>query len=165
MEILRTENLCKTYGSGEYSEPLSEVFSDVAQIMAIPAELHRISLIFEDNGVLLQCDKKWLCEALFNIVKNCIEHTPEGGTVQMKAESNSLYTKITVSDNGQGIQKDDLPHIFERFYKGKNADDDSVGIGLALSKAIIEKSGGTVSVDSEIGIGSTFIIKIFHLEK
>ena len=83
----------------------------------------------------------------------------------MKAESNSLYTKITVSDNGQGIQKDDLPHIFERFYKGKNADDDSVGIGLALSKAIIEKSGGTVSVDSEIGIGSTFIIKIFHLEK
>ena len=83
----------------------------------------------------------------------------------MKAESNSLYTKITVSDNGQGIQKDDLPHIFERFYKGKNADDDSVGIGLALSKAIIEKSGGTVSVDSEIGNGSTFIIKIFHLEK
>ena len=148
-----------------HSEPLSEVFSDVAQSMAIPAELHRISLIFEDNGVLLQCDKKWLCEALFNIVKNCIEHTPEGGTVQMKAESNSLYTKITVSDNGQGIQKDDLPHIFERFYKGKNADDDSVGIGLALSKAIIEKSGGTVSVDSEIGIGSMFTIKIFHLEK
>ena len=148
-----------------HSEPLSEVFSDVAQSMAIPAELHRISLIFEDNGVLLQCDKKWLCEALFNIVKNCIEHTPEGGTVQMKAESNSLYTKITVSDNGQGIQKDDLPHIFERFYKGKNADDDSVGIGLALSKAIIEKSGGTVSVDSEIGIGSMFTIKFFHLEK
>ena len=143
-------------------EPLGEIFKEVTQNLAVLAELKGVPIITDDNAVTLPCDKKWLCEALSNITKNCVEHTDNGGTVQMKAESNPLYTKITVSDNGQGIQKDDLPHIFERFYKGKNADDDRVGIGLALSKAIIEKSGGTVSVDSAIGTGSTFTIKIFH---
>ena len=143
-------------------EPLGEIFKEVTQNLAVLAELKGVPIITDDNAVTLPCDKKWLCEALSNITKNCVEHTDNGGTVQMKAENNPLYTKITVSDNGQGIQKDDLPHIFERFYKGKNADDDRVGIGLALSKAIIEKSGGTVSVDSAIGTGSTFTIKIFH---
>ena len=143
-------------------EPLGEIFKEVTQNLAVLAELKGVPIITDDNAVTLPCDKKWLCEALSNITKNCVEHTDNGGTVQMKAENNPLYTKITVSDKGQGIQKDDLPHIFERFYKGKNADDDRVGIGLALSKAIIEKSGGTVSVDSAIGTGSTFTIKIFH---
>ncbi len=141
--------------------PLGEVFSEACKSVDVLAELKGVSVLSSDNSVSLSCDKKWLCEAITNIVKNCVEHTPEGGEVRLCAEVNRLYTKITVSDNGQGIDKTDLPHIFERFYKGKNSSDESVGIGLALSKAIIEKAGGTVRADSETGNGSLFTIKFF----
>lgn len=143
-------------------EPLGEVFSEVTQNIAVLAELRGVSVTTDDNGVTLECDKKWLCEALSNIAKNCVEHTDEGGEVGLSAETNPVYTTITVSDNGQGIAPEDLPHIFERFYRGKNAADDSVGIGLALSKTIIEKAGGTIRVDSGPGKGSNFSIKFFQ---
>ena len=142
-------------------EPLGDIFSEVTQNIAVLAELKGVSVTADDNGVTLDCDKKWLCEALSNIAKNCVEHTDEGGAVRLSAESNPLYTKITVSDNGQGIAPEDMPHIFERFYRGKNAADDSVGIGLALSKTIVEKAGGTIRVDSEPKKGSTFTVKLF----
>lgn len=141
---------------------VSTVFTEVCKNLAVLAELKNVTLQSSDNGATLNGDKKWLCEALTNIAKNCVEHTPDGGTVALCAESNPLYAKITVSDNGQGIDKDDLPHIFERFYKGKNADDDSVGIGLALSKAIIGKSGGNLRASSEEGKGSVFTVKIYN---
>ena len=143
-------------------EPLKEIFSEVTQNIAVLAELRGVSVTAADNAVTLGCDKKWLCEALTNIVKNCVEHTGAGGKVKISAEANPLYTAITVSDNGQGIAPEDLPHIFERFYRGKNAADDSVGIGLALAKAIIEKAGGTIRAASEAGKGSEFSIKFFH---
>ena len=143
-------------------EPLSEIFFEAAQNIAVLAELKGVTVTTTDNAVTLGCDKKWLCEALSNIAKNCVEHTDNGGKVKLTAETNPLYTAITVSDNGQGIAPEDLPHIFERFYRGKNAADDSVGIGLALSKAIIEKAGGTIRVESEPGKGSAFMIKFFH---
>lgn len=146
-------------------EQLGEIFSEVTQNIAVLAEIKGVSVITDENAVKLECDKKWLCEALSNIAKNCVEHTDSGGEVRLTAEQNPIYTKITVSDNGQGIDKEDLPHVFERFYRGKNAGDDSVGIGLALSKAIIEKAGGTIRVDSEPGKGSTFTIKFFHSNK
>ena len=142
-------------------EPLGDIFSEVTQNIAVLAELKGVSVTADNSGVTLDCDKKWLCEALSNIAKNCVEHTDEGGAVSLSAESNPLYTKITVSDNGQGIAPEDLPHIFERFYRGKNAADDSVGIGLALSKTIVEKAGGTIRVDSEPKKGSTFTVKLF----
>nr|WP_316612350.1 HAMP domain-containing sensor histidine kinase [uncultured Ruminococcus sp.] len=143
-------------------EPLSEIFSEVNQSIAVLAELRGVTVTANDNGVSLECDKKWLCEALSNIAKNCAEHTDEGGEVRLTAEANPLYTKITISDNGSGIDKTDLPHIFERFYKGKNADENSVGIGLALAKTIIQKSGGTVSADSEPGKGASFTVKFYN---
>ena len=143
-------------------EPLSEIFSEVNQSIAVLAELRGVTVTANDNGVSLECDKKWLCEALSNIAKNCAEHTDEGGEVRLTAEANPLYTKITISDNGSGIDKTDLPHIFERFYKGKNADENSVGIGLALAKTIIQKSGGTVSADSEPRKGASFTVKFYN---
>ena len=88
-----------------------------------------------------------MAEALGNITKNCIEHTPAGGKVQMRMESNPMYFEIVVEDNGDGIDPADLPHLFERFYRGKNASKDSVGIGLALSRAVIERHGGVVDVE------------------
>ena len=143
-------------------EPLSAIIFEAARNIAVLAELKGVAVTTTDNAVTLDCDKKWLCEALSNIAKNCVEHTDNGGEVKLTAETNPLYTAITVSDNGQGIAPEDLPHIFERFYRGKSAADDSVGIGLALSKAIIEKAGGTIRVESEPGKGSAFMIKFFH---
>lgn len=143
-------------------ENVADIFDDCIQNTAILAEIRGVNVTADCENVILNCDRKWLGEAISNIVKNCIEHTPEGGTVTLKTEQNKLYTKLTIEDNGCGIAPEDLPHIFERFYKGKNSDKDSVGIGLAMSKAIIEKAGGFITADSEIGKGSKFTIKFFN---
>lgn len=127
---------------------------------AVMAEILGVRLETDCNEIL-NCDRKWLCEAITNIIKNCIEHS-HNGNIKITAEQNKLYTKISIKDNGSGIDKEDLPHIFERFYKGKNSSDDSVGIGLALAKSIIEKQGGYISVSSELNKGSEFVIKFFN---
>src|SRR5690606_9728241 len=106
-------------------------------------------------------DLNWTVEAIVNILKNCIEHTPKGGTITIQFEENSLYTFIIIQDNGQGIARDDLPHIFKRFYKGKNAESESVGIGLAMAHSIIKNQMGTLEVNSVEGEGTRFIIKFF----
>lgn len=107
-------------------------------------------------------DKGWTSEALTNILKNSIEHTKQYGKISICYENNSLYHKITISDNGEGIEKEDLPHIFERFYKGKGRKEmkktDSIGIGLALSKSIIEGQGGFLEVESIKEKGSKFTV-------
>lgn len=128
---------------------------------AVMAEILGVRLETDCNDIILNCDKKWLCEAVTNIIKNCIEHS-QNGNIKITADQNKLYTKISIKDNGSGITKEDLPHIFERFYKGKNSSDDSVGIGLSLAKTIIEKQGGYISVSSELNKGSEFVIKCFN---
>lgn len=128
---------------------------------AVMAEILGVRLETDCNDIILNCDKKWLCEAVTNIIKNCIEHS-HNGNIKITADQNKLYTKISIKDNGSGITKEDLPHIFERFYKGKNSSDDSVGIGLSLAKTIIEKQGGYISVSSELNKGSEFVIKFFN---
>ena len=142
-------------------ENLADIFDDCIQNTAILAEIRRVNVTADCENVILKCDRKWLGEALSNIVKNCIEHTPEGGSVTLKAEQNKLYTKLTIEDTGCGIAPEDFPHIFERFYKGKNSDKGSIGIGLAMSKAIIEKAGGFITADSKMDKGSKFTIKYF----
>lgn len=129
---------------------------------AVMAEICNASV--ENNceqGSIVDCDKKWLCEAITNIIKNCIEHS-QNGTIKITSEQNKLYTKISIKDNGSGINEEDLPHIFERFYKGKNSSEDSVGIGLALARSIIEAQGGYISVSSELNVGTEFVIKFFN---
>lgn len=128
---------------------------------AVMAEILGVRLETDCNDIILNCDRKWLCEAVTNIIKNCIEHS-HNGNIKITADLNKLYTKISIKDNGSGIAKEDLPHIFERFYKGKNSSDDSVGIGLSLAKTIIEKQGGYISVSSELNKGSEFVIKFFN---
>jgi signal transduction histidine kinase len=128
---------------------------------AVMAEILGVRLETDCNDIILNCDIKWLCEAVTNIIKNCIEHS-QNGNIKITADQNKLYTKISIKDNGSGITKEDLPHIFERFYKGKNSSDDSVGIGLSLAKTIIEKQGGYISVSSELNKGSEFVIKFFN---
>lgn len=128
---------------------------------AVMAEILGVRLETDCNDIILNCDRKWICEAITNIIKNCIEHS-QNGNIKITADQNKLYTKISIKDNGSGITKEDLPHIFERFYKGKNSSDDSVGIGLSLAKTIIEKQGGYISVSSELNKGSEFVIKFFN---
>jgi signal transduction histidine kinase len=106
-------------------------------------------------------DLKWQVEAITNIIKNSLEHSKEYSEILIEVRDNLVYSEILIKDNGSGISKEDLPHIFERFYKGKNATNDSVGIGLALAKSIIEKDNGTISVLSN-DKGTTFMIKYFH---
>ena len=112
-----------------------------------------------DSKIKVICDVKWQVEALTNIIKNSIEHSAPNSNIDIKYEQNKMYTKIEIQDYGKGIAKEDLPHIFERFYKGKNASSDSIGIGLALAKVIIEKNNGNIRVESEEGNGSKFVIK------
>lgn len=118
-----------------------------------------IKLNIKDNPVI-KCDFKWQVEAISNIIKNCVEHSEKDSCVDILVEDNKVYSNIIIKDYGTGISKEDLPHIFERFYKGKNATPDSVGIGLSLAKTIIEKDNGTISVDSNEN-GTQFVIKYF----
>ena len=106
-------------------------------------------------------DENWTVEALRNIIKNCIEHMEPGGELYVAAEENHLYQTIIIRDNGCGISREDLPHIFDRFYRGKNSSGDSVGIGLSLSRAIIEKQNGSILAASEPGKGTSFEIRFY----
>ncbi len=115
--------------------------------------------IIKDSEIV--CDEMWQVEAISNIMKNCVEHSKEEQTVGVIINTNNIYSQITIKDNGVGISKQDLPHIFDRFYKGKNSTSNSIGIGLALAKTIISKSNATIQVESEEGKGTTFIIKYF----
>lgn len=146
-------------------ESVEDIFTECVQKTSVLAEIKGVEVESECvQNIQLKCDFKWLAEAISNITKNCIEHTAEGGKVRLFAEQNPLFTKIVISDNGCGIESEDLPHIFERFYKGKNSSADSVGIGLALAKTIIEKTNGSIVVNSTVGKGTEFVIKFYRIE-
>jgi len=131
--------------------------------LGIPLEIKALQLSLEgDEEVSFTGDFEWSCEALINIIKNCIEHTPENGFLKISFDQNPLYTVIKVADSGAGIAPEDIPHIFNRFYKGKNAAEDQVGIGLAMARAIVEKQGGDIAVKSDPGRGSEFTIKFYR---
>ena len=119
-----------------------------------------IKVVFHDN-VKLVCDLNWQVEAIINILKNCIEHSSENSFINIEVIDNKIYKEIIIKDSGEGIDKKDLLHIFERFYKGKNSSKDSVGIGLALAKKIIEMNNGSISVNSVKGKGTIFTIRYY----
>lgn len=114
-----------------------------------------------DEQATFTGDLNWTVEALINILKNCVEHTSEGGDISIRFSENALFTEVTISDTGAGISREDLPYIFKRFYKGKNASDESVGIGLAMAHSIITSQQGDVEVKSDPGAGTTFDIKFY----
>lgn len=127
------------------------------------AESKNINIeVNNQDNIKLICDAKWQTEAITNILKDCIEYSKENSTITIDIDSNKIYKQITIKDNGEGIDEKDLPHIFERFYKGKNSSKDSVGIGLALAKTIIEKDNGSIKVDSIKGKETKFTIKYYE---
>lgn len=129
---------------------VAKLLKNAYNTLSIPLDLRNIQFQCEiDDSVSTLCDMSWTTEAIENILKNCMEHTPEGGTISVTATQNPLYTLIRIEDSGTGIAKEDLPHIFERFYRGKHADTQSVGIGLALSRRIITAQNGTIQAGNK----------------
>ena len=139
---------------------LEKMIDEILENLEVMIELKQIKII-KEIGVNTEIigDYNWNKEAIQNIIKNAIEHTEEGKKVIIKVAKNDVYTSIAIQDEGEGIEKEELKHIFERFYKAKGANEESFGIGLSLSKSIIEKQNGYISVESEIGKGTTFTIK------
>ena len=140
---------------------LINIINKTIEPIRIPLELKNINLnVSCSNDIKVNVDVNWTTEALINILKNAMEHTLENGNINIVCSDNPLYTMISISDDGCGISKKDLPHIFERFYKGMS-NKESIGIGLNMSKKIIESENGNISVKSKENEGTTFIIKLF----
>ena len=139
---------------------VKKLIDNVINNLAIMIDIKNIKIEEKiDEDVILRADYNWQLEALTNIIKNCIEHSKEDSKIKIEVENNSIFVKIKITDEGEGIAKEDLSHIFERFYKSKQASENSIGIGLPLAKTIIEKENGYIKIDSELGKGTTFEIK------
>ena len=139
---------------------LRSILEEAVKNVSVLADLKNVEiLIFGGKEIKINCDKKWQVEAVTNILKNAVEYSEENSKIEISFSQNKMYTKLEIKDYGKGISKEDLPHIFERFYKSKNSSSDSAGIGLALAKSIIQNSNGYISVESSLKKGSTFTIK------
>ena len=142
---------------------VNAMIADILADLDVLIELKRLDVHVDiSDEISFDGNYSWNKEAVLNVVKNAVEYTVEGKNIFISAEENDLYTKIVIRDEGKGIDEKDLPHVFERFYKRNNSAEDSFGIGLALSKSIIEKQDGFISVDSKVGVGTVFTIKYFR---
>ena len=135
--------------------------SKAAAPFLIPMELRGLQLTTRIGDESFTGDLSWSTEALGNIIKNCMEHTPEGGAITIEAEETAIFTRISVEDSGQGFEPSDIPHLFERFYRGSNASSESIGIGLALCRAIISRQNGTITAENAPSGGARFVIKFY----
>lgn len=140
-------------------ENISNIVNEAIKNVSMLCDLKNIDIIFSNEDFNINCDFKWEVEAITNILKNCVEHSKNSSKITIEYDTNNMYLEITIKDNGTGIDAEDLKHIFERFYKGKNSSKDSIGIGLSLAKTIIEKDNGYIIVKSEVGVGTTFQIR------
>lgn len=140
---------------------IEDLVNNSVQKVSTLADLKNIKINISGNlEETIICDMNWQIEAISNIIKNGIEHSKEDSKIDIKTETNNIYTKIEITNYGNKIDEEDQKHIFERFYKGKNSKEDSIGIGLALSKSIIETNNGRISVNSN-DKKTSFIIKFF----
>lgn len=136
------------------------LIDNIVSNLAILIELKNIEIITNvDEKATFIADYKWQQEALTNILKNAIEHSKQNSRIYITVENTSLFLKIIIKDEGSGIDKEDLKHIFQRFYKTKNSSENSIGIGLPLAKAIIEQSNGYIKVETKYGEGTSFEVK------
>lgn len=141
---------------------VKKMLNKALEPLLIPMELKNQQLSIScDENLFVAVDENWTIESILNVIKNGIEHTPVGGEIAISCKETPLYTQIIIADSGEGISPEDAPHIFERFFKGKNAGPDSIGIGLAMSKTILQSQGYDIVMESQIGIGTRFIIKFF----
>lgn len=143
------------------SSSLYKILEKSYNNISMLCDLKNIKVYIDCNkDIIINCDPIWQAEAITNILKNAVEHSKEKSTVSVIVKENKVYTSIKIENTGLPIDKKDLPHIFERFYKGKNSSKDSIGIGLALSKSIIEKNGGKIKVECDQN-KTIFTVKYF----
>lgn len=141
---------------------IKDLIEKRASPLAISMDLKDQQLFVNVKDEFFTGDIAWTGESIGNILKNCSEHTPNSGSITVNAEQTAIYTQITIQDTGKGFDREDLPHIFTRFYKGKNASIQSVGIGLALARMIITNQNGTIKAENSPTGGAKFTIKFYH---
>lgn len=141
---------------------LQKLINESCEPFLISLDLKNVKLqINIDKKAFIICDKNWTIEAISNIVKNALEHVKENGTITIQSITNPIYLKLEIIDDGEGIKAEEINHIFERFYHG-NKNKDSIGIGLNMSKMIIEKQKGHIEVESKLNKGTKFSIYFYH---
>lgn len=133
------------------------------QTLEISMELKNQSVLLDiQEGCGFTGDYAWSTEAVMNVLKNCMEYTPENGNIYITAKANPLYTELAIRDSGPGISESDLAHLFERFYRGRQAGKNSFGIGLALTRSILNKENATIKAENVPEGGSRFILRFHH---
>lgn len=140
---------------------ISSVINQSLAPLSITLELKGITVENTAEDFEFDGDAEWTGEALMNIIKNCAEHTDSGGILTFASKKTTVYNSLFIKDNGCGIDAEDLPHIFERFYHGKNSSQESVGIGLALAKDLLEKEKADIFVKSAVNVGTEFEIRFY----
>lgn len=143
---------------------LVPLFKRINASLSFLLDQHEIEVVINSpEDVSIVGDESWLYEAFTNLMKNAIEHSTIQSEIEVNISKTALYTQVDFADHGEGISEKDLPHIFERFYRGSNASTNSVGIGLALSREIIKAHMGDIDVISKVNEGTTFRIKFYQL--
>lgn len=142
------------------SENLADMMGEIELHFAYRAKQEQKELLLSgDEDILLLCDRDWLVEAIENIVKNAFDHTDSGDLIRIQWKCSASMVQINIKDTGYGIHPEDLHHIFKRFYRSRfSKDTQGIGLGLPLAKVVIEEHNGTIEVDSELGVGTTFVI-------
>lgn len=140
----------------KYNEFIEKILENFKYLI----ELKNVKIVFEKQEEILNIDKIWTEEAVGNILKNAIEHTKEQNKIYIYLQKTAIYKRIVIKDEGEGMEKEEIKNVFKRFYKGKNSDKKSIGIGINIAKKIIEEQGGFIDVKSEKGKGSEFRINI-----
>ena len=143
--------------------PVKKLIRDALEPLSISVELKNITVRTEiDGDPVFRGDRQYCTEAVVNILKNCMEHTPEGGMIKISSAENAIYTGITVTDSGNGIPEQELPRIFERFYRGSEFNKSGYGIGLAFARKIIVLQNGSLQVRNAPPLGAEFEIRIYR---
>ena len=142
---------------------LWNIVKEAEQKISVICDLKNVEIINKNIDLAkkskIVCDYKWQVEAITNILKNCVEYSSNNTKIIVSYENNPIYSEINIQDFGVGMDENDVKHIFERFYKGKNSNTESIGIGMALAKTIIEKDNGYILVESKINKGTKFSIR------
>ncbi len=133
------------------AEPLQELLQE-----------KRIRLDVSGTPARFLADSRWTEEAIQNVLKNCAEHSPRGGEIKVRWEENPLYIEIRITDSGRGISRKDLPHLFERFYRGEDAQKDSAGVGLSLAKLVVEQQDGHIYAENTADVHARFRIRFYR---
>lgn len=147
--------------------PIMKLIKKAVEPLEMSMDLHdqTLDLSKVDPDIMIEGDLFWMTEAVMNILKNCTEHTPDGGTIWIEVTDSATVTHITIRDSGPGISQEDMPHIFERFYTGKDSgrNTNSIGIGLAYSRQLLSKMGGNIEPGNHPDGGAQFTIYLFKL--